>query len=470
MKRQMIKTALCAATALLALNGFACLLAPILLLAGCGSEEVYVRQERQADQPEPEIQEKQVVVETKACYPEFSWDKLPLYIHIRKSNAFSKKELKYLASFPLITFEKFTGHGTYGSWDAGTREAAKAVKRINPKVRVLLYRNVFVHYGGFSFNAELDSMAAPYLMDKRGGGMLIRGRAEAYDLSKSKVSDWWVRSAAAACANDAIDGLFVDGNVKVLHPTLMRNRLRRGKKDKLIKGYREMMKKTVEALGPEKLMIANIIRESVPNSGLPELNAYFDGSYLEGFDGQADHIAKGIAAVQKAARSGKIIAMTLGLGASAAALDDRIDDVRKKVKDVSTLQNHIDFCIAVFLVCAEKYSYLYLHDGYSVNKLGRGKGYASKMWLKRLPEYDRPLGPPKGPAKHDGFIYTREFEHVSVRLDLETKKGEVTWKQSLGIEHVPLVSAAVDGFGPKPSRAANSPKFSLLTTHLLRRE
>jgi len=175
-------------------------------------------------------------------------------------------------------------------------------------------------------------------------------------------------------------------------------------------------------------MIANIIRESVPNSGLPELNAYFDGSYLEGFDGQADHMAKGIAAVQKAARSGKIIAMTLGIGASAAALDDRIDDVRKKVKDVSTLQNHIDFSIAVFLVCAEKYSYLYLHDGYSVNKLGRGKGCASKMWLKRLPEYDRPLGPPKGPAVRDGYVFTREFAHASVRLDLTAKEGRIEWE------------------------------------------
>ena len=53
-------------------------------------------------------------------FPEFSWDRLPLYIHIRKATAFTPEEIEYLATFPLITFEKFTGHATYGSNDAGT--------------------------------------------------------------------------------------------------------------------------------------------------------------------------------------------------------------------------------------------------------------------------------------------------------------------------------------------------------------
>ena len=38
--------------------------------------------------------------------PEFSWDTLPLYIHIRKREKFTDEELQYLAGFPLITLEK----------------------------------------------------------------------------------------------------------------------------------------------------------------------------------------------------------------------------------------------------------------------------------------------------------------------------------------------------------------------------
>jgi hypothetical protein len=41
--------------------------------------------------------------------PEFSWAHVPRYMHIRKDTAFSADEIRYLASFPLVTFEKYTG-------------------------------------------------------------------------------------------------------------------------------------------------------------------------------------------------------------------------------------------------------------------------------------------------------------------------------------------------------------------------
>ncbi|MBT4499953.1 MAG: hypothetical protein HOC74_19650, partial [Gemmatimonadetes bacterium] len=128
-------------------------------------------------------------------YPEFSWDRLPLYIHIRKELEFDQQELEYLASFPLITFEKTTGCITSGSTDAGTVAAAKAVKAINPKARILFYRNVFVHYGGYSFNQELEEIDAPFLRDRWGRGKLVRNAVEAYDLTDPNVTDWWVRTA-----------------------------------------------------------------------------------------------------------------------------------------------------------------------------------------------------------------------------------------------------------------------------------
>ncbi|MFC1766435.1 alpha-L-fucosidase [Planctomycetota bacterium] len=64
------------------------------------------------------------------------------------------------------------------------------------------------------------------------------------------------------------------------------------------------------------------------------------------------------------------------------------------------------------------------HDGYSVNNND------SSVWLTRFPEFDKPLGPPKGPAVQDGYTYTREFEHASVFLDIEKKQGRVTWKET----------------------------------------
>ena len=360
--------------------------------------------------------------------PEFSWDRVPQYMHIRKSTAFTEEEIQYLATFPLITFEKTTGLDTYGSTEEGTLAAARAVKAINPKARILFYRNVLVHYAVYDLDKQLQEIESPFLQDKWNRGNLVKEWLEAYDLSNPEVRDWWARTAALACADDAIDGLFLDGLIKVLS-NYKKVQLPPGKKEAVIDGYREMMKQTRAALPPGKLMVANIIRALLPDSGLSEISK-FDGSYIEGFTlpwgdvNKADFIARGIEAVQTAAREGKIIAMTLGLGESAAD-EDKIDDSRKRLDSLEGLQKSIDFNLALFLVCAEKYSYLMLHDGYVADI--RNGVCMSKVWLKRLPEYDRPLGPPKGPAKRDGYVFTREFEHVSVRVDVETETGEIVW-------------------------------------------
>jgi hypothetical protein len=44
------------------------------------------------------------------------------------------------------------------------------------------------------------------------------------------------------------------------------------------------------------------------------------------------------------------------------------------------------------------------------------------------PEFDKPLGPPKGDAKREGWAYTREFEHASVFVDLEKKSARIVWR------------------------------------------
>ena len=179
--------------------------------------------------------------------PVFSWDHVPLYVHIRKDTAFTDEEIRYLATFPLITFEKATGHSDSGSMEAGTLKAARAVKAINPATKILYYRNV-------------DADETP-------------------------------RSA-----------------------TRNTDPVRRGRDAK----------------------------------------------------------------------------------------------------------SRFDYQLAMFLICAEKYSYFDLKDSYDAK--------TSKTWMTHPSAYDRPLGAPKGPAARDGYTYTREFVHASVRLDIEQETGEIVWK------------------------------------------
>jgi hypothetical protein len=364
---------------------------------------------------------------TAERFPDFSWDRMPLYMHIRKSTGFTPEELRYLAGFPLIAFEKTTGATDYGSTEKGTLEAARAVKRLNPAAKILYYRNVIVHYGGYAANAPLAAIPAAFLVSHDGRGKLVRNTVEAYDLTNPKLRDWWVENARQVCDDPAIDGVFLDGNVKVLEPAYLLKEIGAAKKEAVVAGYHEMMQATRAALTPGKLMVANLVRARFPDAGLGWLGA-FDGSYFEGFETtvgtipREEYVAKGIAAAQEAARRGVIVAFTAGMGKLALGETGNAqltDEIRNRATKEAETQRRLTYCLAMFLICAEKYSYFLAHDGYDATK--------SSTWLKRPPEFERPLGPPTGKAQREGYIYTRDFRHASVWLDVKNEQARITW-------------------------------------------
>jgi len=356
--------------------------------------------------------------------PEFSWARIPLYMHIRKATSYTDKEIAFMAKFPLITFEKANGSKDHGSVEKGTLIAARAVKKVNPKAKILYYRNVIVHYGGYEANKGLKPISGALLKDGKGNTKLVRNRVEAYDLSNSDLRAWWVKTCRTMTADPAIDGVFLDGNIKALEPGYLTRQVGAAKKKQTMDGYRLMMKQTREAIGPNELMIANILRARFENAGL-EYMGYFDGSYLEGFFhnvGKAtyeEHVAKGIDAMQKAASQGKIIAFTAGLALPKNTSNMGIDEGHTTVKSNEQARAALTYPLALFLICAEKYSYFRVHEGYSAD--------GNNRWMRWFPEYDRPLGPPNGPATKDGFRYSRTFEHASVDLDIKKRTATIRW-------------------------------------------
>lgn len=357
--------------------------------------------------------------------PAFSWDRVPLYVHIRKDTAFTPDEIKYLATFPLITFEKATGHRDSGSIEAGTLKAAWAVKAVNPAAKILYYRNVIVHYGGYAANDALKDIPGALLVGPDGNTKLIRNTVQAYDLTSPALRDWWLAAAKAVCTDPAIDGIFLDGVVKILEPVFLKGVISAEKKAGGVSGYVTMMEDTRKLLGPKKLMVANILRARFPDSGLSYMKA-LDGSYIEGFEGEVgmskkDYVAKGMEAFQQAARQGAIIAYTCGLGGNQQDADEAPRDAAQGASPVKReAKRRFDYQLALFLICAEKFSYFDLKDSYDAK--------SSKTWMTRPADYDRPLGAPKGPAVRVGYTYSREFAHASVRLDIEKEIGKIDWQ------------------------------------------
>ncbi|MEN8693434.1 MAG: putative glycoside hydrolase [Akkermansiaceae bacterium] len=360
--------------------------------------------------------------------PAFSWDTVPRYMHVRKVTAFTPEEIKHLATFPLLTFEKTTGVREFGSTERGTESAAASVKQANPDAKILYYRNIFVHYDCYAADKELKKIDTPFLSDQKGNTKLVRNRVPGYDLSNQALKNWWIKNAQEVCASENIDGLFIDGNIKALEQNYLRRQIGSEKRAQVIKAYHQIMTQLPQALGEDELIIGNTIRARFPQSGLKHLN-YFDGSYIEGFEhavkgiSREDYVAKGIAAIQKAARSGKIIAFTIG---SKGYADTDMDEGKAKAKRTKRtkqpFQDRFTYSLALFLICAEKYSYFMFSDGYGVDN---GE---NKLWMKDLPEFSTPLGSPKGPATQNGFLYQRSFEHAEVTIDIKKETANIVWK------------------------------------------
>ena len=350
-------------------------------------------------------------------YPAFSWNNVQLYMHIRKSTSYTSNEFNYLGGFPLITLEKTTGSDTYGSTEEGSIQAARGIKAKNPNAKVLYYRNVMVNYGTYSVNTSLGLITDPYLKNSTTGEVLrLVGTNEGYDLSNANVRKWWVDHCKYMSNQPEIDGIFVDGNVKAITPGYLLTDLGQAKKDAVLTGYGIMMDSLYVRMTPGKMKFSNLIRATLADSGLGYMH-YFDGSYLENFDGDKDYYATGIAAAQSVARSGKIIAFTFQLD---PALPNPMPiDQNGYVALTDALQQRLNFLLSIYLICAEQYSYLLIHDGYGST--------TSALWMTRFAEYDKPLGEPFGQAVKNGYVYTRKFKNVDVTLDLNTMTGTINW-------------------------------------------
>lgn len=361
--------------------------------------------------------------------PDFSWDTMPLYMHIRKNDAFTTNEIKYLSKYPLITFEKTTGSSTFGSTEKGIIEAAKEVKKVNPKAKILYYKNVVINWGSYADDeAFIKKNPDALLVDNKGKKVFMpNGSTGFFDLSQEKVRSYWLSNVKNVTDSPYIDGVFLDANIKVLVPGFFESKVGLDKQNEIVSGYLKMMTDLKAGVGKDNLLHANIIRVRPEFKDVGrEYLKYFDGSYLEGFEHEsfgmtyAEYLSKGIEAFQKSAQEGHIVAMSIGLGNGLDGAVKGMDDIRESVKLNDNIQERLDYVLAIFLVCAEKYSYVYPHDGYNSK--------TSAVWLKSFPQYEKKLGGPKGPAVRNGYVYKRSFAHLDVTLDIENKTAKLDWK------------------------------------------
>jgi hypothetical protein len=351
-------------------------------------------------------------------FPDSSWDRVPLYAHLGIGDGLKPDQYNFLADhFELITF---TGGITRGSVEPNIAAAARAIKQRNPKARVLFYwaSDMPKHQW------KLSNVTFP-----DGGYLHVhrRGKTDSliFNVCRQDVRDWWSDVAAKAVRDYSCDGIFVDGATAGRPEGPWSRMLGKEKAAVMDEAVFTMLKESRRKMGPDKLIIFNPLhgRDEKGVSLGEQYLPVADGAMMDDFDRAAnvkqqskEYLASELEEMRKAARDGKIIVFKAWPGFT--WWSDK--ELMKKPHDEQyrLARERITFPLACFLVAAELNCYFCYTWGW-LGEYGTFDSY---------PEFDKPLGPPKGEAVRRGWTHRREFAHASVFVDLEKKTAKIDWK------------------------------------------
>jgi len=348
--------------------------------------------------------------------PPFGWNKVPVYAHVgKRSDDFTGQELRFLAGhFNFVAIEKGQAFEKRRQTENGVYEAARQLKKLNPRMTVLFYWNAFLDYPLYRASERLDP--SWHLKTRSGEPLLVRNKVPSYDLSLPAVQQWWSDAAGEAMRQAPLDGIFADALPQVLTPGKERL-FGREKHQALKQGLQEMLVLTRRKMGDGKIILANGTRAK----DYVELLDWdsISGVMIEHFghfqsDSKED-IAADMETIETAARKGKIVVVKGWPGFS--FLDQEM--MQKPHADLARLAaERITFPLACFLAAAGERSYFCYTWGYTEED-------GTFEWY---PEFEKPLGKPKGPATRNGHVYTREFAHAAVWVDLAGKEARIDWR------------------------------------------
>jgi hypothetical protein len=347
-----------------------------------------------------------------AKLPSFSWDTVPVWLRVRKSTAYTPEEIARIARYPLVVFEKANGYGTYGNVESGTVAAAKAVKQVNPNTKIIFYFNAVIEYGNYRANEEFDKHADTWAVRKNGRIFQFKDTYRLFDLSQPAVQQWWAKTAESMAGHPEIDGVFIDAICKALTHG-----------DAYMAGYWQMAERLRSGLGENKLLLANAVRAAYPNCNLDHLK-YLDGSYVErwsipvGSETYEDYVARSIEAMMKVVEQKKVLLFSAGPDAFGREQEDKVAKMAAEQLR-QWMRANISYPLGIFLIVAGEHSYF---DGTCTPDALQGA-----LTDHDYPEYHHSLGKPLGKAARDGYIYTRQYEHLDVRVDIKNKQSKLTW-------------------------------------------
>jgi len=353
-------------------------------------------------------------------YPKHSWDKVPVAFHFGNKEKLTDKEINFISSKSnLIVLEKGHGGLDFDYTEDGSEHDAQRLKQVNPDMKVIYYWNTFLDYAMYKAHETYESHPEWWLKKKDGELDYKTNGLKRYDLSNLDVRNWWTSVAKENVVGGSHDGLFMDALIQVKSGKNIKL-WGQEKYDSIQNGLKSLIKETREAIGEDKLIFYNGIRSNPGNDIGNNFPDYTDAIMIEHFgiinSTSKESMLFDIQQMEKAGKSGKIVVFK-GWPNHYWLEKDFMAKSLKEKQQIS--KENITFPLAAFLVGAQEYSYFIYSWGYRM-EMG---------CLEWYPEFDKPLGKPLGDMTINGWDLSREFEHLFVSINLETKEVTIESKK-----------------------------------------
>jgi len=338
-------------------------------------------------------------------FPDFSWGSVPRWISFRKNpnkEDFSENDIVSIATNNYISW-----YGLGKPEDViAMAERIKDKAPINRKYKMLLYWNSESYWG-----SDISTFKEEWLLDGPGG----TGGRPSYDHSIPEMREWWVDHAVKMDTDSAIDGVFTDNTVQS-NP----------EKDNMIKSL-------AESLPANSLKMGNFLRQRFPDGYRWRMKEQ-DGSYFENqhfgpiLQPEHESIIVSMQLAREASWKRKLVLWN-GSRRNCGCVNIPAKDVPatcvgfmnidEKPEELITKDLHLS--LAEFLMVAEEFSY------FSFNVSPDASCERWRWDSSSMPQFQRPLGKPLGPPVKVGHTFTRHFEHLSVKLNLDTEETTFNW-------------------------------------------
>lgn len=153
--------------------------------------------------------------------PRFSWETVPRFIHTSNmSGPVNAKSLKLMASFPMVTVEKFQGpcanenNATPACFEEDKIiSVLRGVKAINPNASTIFYMNSVLDFPQYRLHALMQQDPSLVLRNITGGKVMLSGGyhiSDVFDFSNPKTRALYIESCVNATRTGVVDGCFQD--------------------------------------------------------------------------------------------------------------------------------------------------------------------------------------------------------------------------------------------------------------------